>query len=396
MIRLIPLLVVALAMPSFAQTQPATAPATQQLSLEEERAKNRKSAEEEFAGLQTISARPLSQIFDLIVDHDQLVLVPKMASTNGEPKRVEITDFPGLASVRVGTDKDAPTQINSMQMQHYSFSGPGVREKITQLLAPPTYLHIAQGVDAETYSVDVSLMRQPEDQADPNSKIVTTMYVTKFGPDEDDVIAKLSIKADSFVALRRKYPRETQAYLVPILRDLHETKVLAVDPLVARQVLGGKSKTSDEMVAKIKAAMAKFDSDKFQEREVAAKELAALGGEAAMYLRDAPRTGWSQEQSNGVDAFLASFGAIAPDEAEKLAASPAFLIDVLYSDDASLRQAAVARLKKIAKDKPIEFDNSASEETRFDQIDHLSRELLGPPATQLSSEKPIIDSTRAP
>jgi hypothetical protein len=385
-------------MPAFAQsTKPAaaTAPATQQLTLEQERARNRKSAEEEFSGLQTLSARPLSQIFDLIVDRDQLVLVPKMGSTNGDPKRVEITDFPGIASVRVGTDKDAPTQINSMQIQHYSFTGPGVREKITQLLAPPTYLHIAQGIDAEAYSVDVSLMRQPEDQSDPNSKIITAMYVTKFGPDEGDVVAKLSLKADSFVALRRKYPRETQTYLVPILRDLHQTKVLAVDPLVAGQVLGGKSKVSDEALKKIKAAMAKFDSDKFQERESAAKELQALGGEAAMYLRDAPRTGWSQEQSNGVDAFLAKFGAIAPEEAEKLAASPAFLLDVLYSDDASLRQAAIARLKKLAKGNPIDFDNSASEETRFDQIDHLSRELLGAPATQMSTETPMSDSTRA-
>jgi hypothetical protein len=395
MTRSISLLLLALAMPAVAQTKPATAPnaTTQALTLEQERANNRKSAEEEFAGLQSIPPRPIGQIFDLIVDHDQLVLVPKLASTGNDAKRVEITDFPGVASVRVGTEKDA-NQINSMQMQHYSFDGPGVRVKITQLLAPPTYLHIAQGIDAEKFSVDVSLMRQPEDQSDPNSKIVTTMYVTKFGPDEGDVVAKLSLKADSFVALRRAYPRETQAYIVPVLRDLHQTDVLAVDPLVARQVLGGKSKVSDEMLAKIKAALAKFDSDKFQERESAAKELASLGGEAALYLRDAPRTGWSQEQTNGVDAFLASFSTISPEEAEKLGSSPGFLIDVLYSDDATLRQAAIARLKKIAKDKPIEYDDTAAEAKRFDQIDRISRELLGSPATQLSTEKPQAIDTR--
>jgi hypothetical protein len=388
-----PLLLLALAAPTFAQSTkpsaPATASATQPLTLEQERAKNKKSAEEEFAGLQPIPSCSIAQLFDLIIDRDQLVLVPKLAATNNDPKRVEITDFPGLASVRVGTDKDSASQITSMQMQHYSFDGPGVRVKITQLLAPPAYLHIAQGIDAEKFSVDVSLMRQPEDQGDPNSKIVTTMYVTKFGPDEGDVIAKLSLKADSFVALRRKYPRETQAYLVPILRDLHQTDVLAVDSLVARQVLGGKSKVSDEMLAKIKAALAKFDSDKFQERESAAKDLQSLGGEAALYLREAPRTGWSQEQTNGVDAFLASFSTIAPEEAEKLAASPAFLLDVLYSDDAGLRQAAVDRLKKIAKDKPMNYDDNAPLEKRLDQIDRLSHDLLGAPATQLSTDKPV-------
>ncbi|HTL27727.1 MAG TPA: hypothetical protein VL282_00835 [Tepidisphaeraceae bacterium] len=376
-----------------------SAPATAQaLTLEQERAKNRKSAEEEFAHLQTLAPRSIHDLFDFIIDHDQLVLIPRLGPTDNEPKRVEITDFPGLASIMIGTDKDAAKQVSSVKLQHYGFTGPGIRLKITQLLAPPTSLQIAQGIDAEAYSQDVSLMRQAEDPTDPNSKIVTTMYITRFGPDDGDITAKLSLKAASFVDLRRKYPRETQAYLVPILRDLRQVKVLAVDPMVAQQVLGAKSKPKDATVTKVNAVLAKFDSDKFQERESAAKDLQALGGEAALYLRNANRGGWSQEQINGVDAFLASFSTIDKEQASELAKSPAFLIDVLYGDDPGIRQSALDQLKKISShEKPIDFDNNADDEKRYDQIDRLSREILGPPATQLATEKPQqIDTAHQP
>ena len=360
--RSVLLLSLALACPAAAQKPSSTStsrPSTQETALDQEREKNRRASEEKFANLQSIQARPINEIFQLGLDQDQLILIPKMASTDNSPRRIEVTDFPGLASVTIGTDKDGSNQINSVQMQHESFSGPGIILKITQLLAPPTSLQIAQGVEAETYGLNISLMRQQEDPSDPNSKPVTRLYVQKFAPNDGDLVAQLSLKAPSFVELRRRYPRETQAYLVPILRDLKQMQVLAVDPLLAQQVLGAKSKAGEELIKKVNAVLAKFDSDQFQARESAAKELQSLGGEAALYLRNADRSGWSQEQINGVEAFLASFSTIPHEEAKKLAASPAFLLDVLYSEDVNLREAAIEQLKKVAEGKPIEFDQDA-------------------------------------
>ena len=101
----------------------------------------------------------------------------------------------------------------------------------------------------------------------------------------DDVIGQYNLAAPNFRELRRRYPRETEEFIVPILRDLQLQKVLAPDARVTSQVLQTEFKPTQEFSKKIDAALAKFDSDDFQTREQAAKDLAALGQPAAPALR---------------------------------------------------------------------------------------------------------------
>ena len=98
----------------------------------------------------------------------------------------------------------------------------------------------------------------------------------------------------------------------------------------------------------------------------------------------ADRTGWSIDRSNGVDAFLAQFETQPAAELSRLKSDPAFLLDCLYSEDASIRANAAAQLQKLVRN-PVAIDPNADLQARAAMVDRLYPQLLKPttnPATQ--------------
>src|SRR5206468_2986312 len=134
---------------------------------------------------------------------------------------------------------------------------------------------------------------------------------------------------------------------------------------------------------KIDAALAKFDSDKFQEREQAATDLAELGQSAAMALSHADRKGWSLDRQSGVDAFLSQYKAMNDEELAKLRQEPIFLMDCLYSEDPSIRAVAGKMIEKQAN---VKIDPDASGEAREQMIDRAYARLFRPLPTQPTSK----------
>ena len=133
------------------------------------------------------------------------------------------------------------------------------------------------------------------------------------------------------------------------------------------------------LAKKIDAVLVKFDSDNFQDREQAAKDLAALGEPAALALRHADRKGWSIDRSSGVDAFLAQFQTMPQEQVAELRKAPIFLLDCLYSDDASIRSSAA---KAMSERTGMTIDPTATGDARDRMIDRAFPKLFKPLATQ--------------
>ena len=198
----------------------------------------------------------------------------------------------------------------------------------------------------------------------------------------DDVIGQYNLAAPNFRELRRRYPRETEEFIVPILRDLQLQKVLAPDARVTSQVLQTEFKPTQEFSKKIDAVLAKFDSDDFQTREQAAKDLAALGQPAALALAHADRKSWSIDRQSGVDAFLSQYKSMPADDAAKLRHDPIFLLDCLYSEDAPIREKAAALLQTITG---MSLNSDDTGTARDESIDHVFGKIFPPLATRPAS-----------
>ena len=121
---------------------------------------------------------------------------------------------------------------------------------------------------------------------------------------------------------------------MPILRDLQLQTILAPDPRIASQVLQNAIQTGRGAAKKIDAALAKFDSDDFQEREQAAKDLAELGEPAAMApdARRPQRLVDRPHKAASMRFFAVQIDA-ADEQIAKLRHDPIFLLDCLYSED---------------------------------------------------------------
>jgi hypothetical protein len=103
----------------------------------------------------------------------------------------------------------------------------------------------------------------------------------------------------------------------------------------------------------------------------------------------------SDEQRGRIDAFVAQFRTVAPEQAERYRRDPDFLLDCLFADDEAIRVRALEQLRKLTG-KSIEFDVSANEETRLAAIEKL-RSLVGArPATQESAGLKAQSSAATP
>ncbi|HMB96746.1 MAG TPA: hypothetical protein VKK61_11955, partial [Tepidisphaeraceae bacterium] len=171
----------------------------------------------------------------------------------------------------------------------------------------------------------------------------------------------LKLSANDFWDLRMQHGREVDQYLRPIIRDFQqESAVFAIPPAMAWQALGTNYTPDEKMLKRVNDVVARLDADNFREREKAMQDLKALGQPAAIALWRIDRQKLSPQQSTAIDSFLADFSRLSQKQAQQMADDKSFLLDVLYSDDATLRQLALDRLSKI-ENRKIELVRDANE-----------------------------------
>ncbi len=256
------------------------------------------------------------------------------------------------------------------------FSPPGSMSVWTTVSATDGRVQLARDYESSTVSGTTELIQDPPAMAEQMATeppVRLTIRRTNELTNRDEV--KLNLTAKTFVALCREHPAETQEYLRPIFNDLgSEAAVFAPDPAAVWQALAEDWTPSESLVDSVKEAIAKFDSDDFQQRRSAAHELHVMGEPAALTLMQMDRSKFSAAVSAGVDTFLAPYLPLSPQEAKRLGADRDFLLDSQYSSDLALRKLAATRLAKLTG-RAVGFDPAGDEQTRLEGVRRFREEI---------------------
>ena len=187
----------------------------------------------------------------------------------------------------------------------------------------------------------------------------------------------LRLTAPSFADLLRKHGGPAAKYLAPVFRDLggQDAAVFGVDPHVAWQLFPDAVEPDEALASKVIALVERLNDGDFRHREAAAADLAALGGPAALVLREFDRAALTPEQNTRISAFLADFRQLDPGEAAALLADPEFLLRCFsYSEAEPIRAAAVRTLDGLVGP-PVHLDPAADPRARLAAADALRDEL---------------------
>jgi hypothetical protein len=199
------------------------------------------------------------------------------------------------------------------------------------------------------------------------------IFANDNGP--DGFVNKNFIEKD-FVTMRQRHHAETEQWLRPVFRELHQEAVFGADPAMAWQVLAPQWPIDSKMKGAVESKLAGLDADDFRVRRRTADELEHLGRDAALVMMKIDRKGLSDEQNLRVDEVIGRFKSIPDAEARRLASDANFLIDCLYTEDPIARRLALERLRGVTN-KPLDFDMTAPEDDRIKAVNAL-RDVLIP------------------
>lgn len=168
--------------------------------------------------------------------------------------------------------------------------------------------------------------------------------------------AQVDVRAGSFDELLRKYPAVCAKHLAPLFRRFNQDlTIFRVDSHLGWQLFPEAFNADAATSSKVLGLVERLDADDFRERELATTELDVIGGAAVVVLNDVDRTPLSAEQRTRIDAVLARFNRLEPDEIAKLLEDTEFLLRCyVYGETEAIRGAAVRVMaQKFGADKVI-------------------------------------------
>jgi hypothetical protein len=374
--------------PAIAQTtQPATAPATQELTLDQLREEERRTVEQRLKDLPAAGPYSREQAIALAQEDRRLVARTQIPPTEGN-RRLTISDDPhGLWHATVYGDPNARETNGFFLVERYDFSDPSIVFSLAAITANPQQINITGNWERPDGMLQLDLIDR-FGSVDDEGGIDTggvRLIVSGFGLDGDRTV-NVRLESRDLTTLRRQHPRLVNTYLRPVLRQLGQEQLLAIDERLAWQVLGGEQPVDPKAQQRVNELLPALDADAFAERQAAVEALKQLGSEGALVLMKLDRATLSPEQRAQIDQVLAHYKQASARDVSALADDLDFLLDVLLTDNADLRALALARLKQ-KTDQPIDFDPAADPATRTQRVIELRAALLPPPATQATDAK---------
>jgi hypothetical protein len=378
MVRALSLIILtSVALAPIARAGPATKPATE----DEEKKQLEFQSAAEAKRLPGLVVQSPADVVHLSVRADMLRAewLPK-----GSPPQLRLgLPNPGIvATVTIPRLNGETGTPHGFFMLLRDFSPPGSMSVWTTVSATDGRVQLARDYESSAVSGTTELIQDApamaeQMQTEPPVRLTIRRSNEVTGRDE----VKLNITATTFVALCRDHPAETQEYLRPIFNDLgSEAAVFAPDPAAVWQALAEDWTPTDSLMDSVKEAIAKFDSDDFQQRRSAAHALHLMGEPAALTLmrmgRSGDRSKFSAAVSAGADTFLAPYLPLSPQEAKRLGNDRDFLLDSQYSSDLELRKLAAVRLAKVTG-RPVGFDPAGDEQTRLEAVRRARQEIAG-------------------
>jgi hypothetical protein len=282
--------------------------------------------------------------------------------------RADVEGFPGFCTIMV--------QPIGNGAYYFTFNNVDYPELLGQsnvsVSMQQGYLQISRNFNSRTKSANINLV-QTSGRAiygQPDG-VQLNVYA---GDNAGRMNVSVNLQAADFVSLRRKYPREVNEHLRPMLRDLKLENVFAVDPTTAWQVFNDEWKGNAAVAAQVKSLLDGLERDAYADRERARQAIRKLGPDAALEIYRMDRADLSPEQNCQLDAVVAAHVSMSRAEAAKMADDVDFLLDCLYSDDATIRAVSLKHLERVTR-KNLGFDPAEEYNARVVRVEALRAEL---------------------
>jgi hypothetical protein len=378
MIHRIPLLVALCLFPGIPLTAdaPAADDGERPATLEQLKAERENTARQEAALLPTLGTFTAQQVIRFELEEGFLILKTGLPDTTGQ-SRIEIEGLPGVTTVHVQRrpEEFGPDVPFVFHLIHQDFSSPDLIQVQSSVFYSPAALNAARDVESPSEIVSTQLIQSLSlPPGLPGTEDPIRLYVRRHDDSGENTV-DLRADARSFEQLHRQHPRVVAQYLQPLLRDLGQGHLFAVDSRVAWQVFPELFQPDDELQRQVEQIVLRLDDEDFQQREQASEALEQLGQTGALMLMTIDRRGLSAEQNARIEAFLEEYRPLEPEEARQYREDSSFLLDLLMSDERIFREVALRQLRDI-HDIELEFDLDAGGEERAAQVQRL-REQLG-------------------
>ncbi len=341
-------------------------------------AQQRKQMETAFASMSKLEQTKVQDVFTLRMENKSLVchtpLLEKEPIRQGQ-MRAEIEGLGALTSVQVTKivlgGAQGPQEIKSFVLTTYDYCDPNVITTVSVQSQAYYFVIERQSQLPDGYrSIRLTQQGMNTGPARAGQCQLTIIQTTNGG----QLPTNINLDAPDFYTLLRRYPKEADLYLRPVLRQIGQEAVFSPDPLIAWQVFSSRWKADDKISQKVESILPKLDAADFRSRDAALKEVQDLGRNGAAVLLHLDRARLTPEQNMRIERALAPFTQLPGREADRLRSDAGFLLDCLYGEDGAVRAAALDRLKEVSG-KEIKFDLNADPLRRSDAVAALRREL---------------------
>jgi hypothetical protein len=329
---------------------------------------SRNANEAMLKGFASLGRHRLEDLMRLRVEGRFLSLSTPLATIpNEQPRRVSIDNLPGFTFINVHRDPSTGS------LDRYSLSAADFpREKITTTISV-SYQGGSLTITRSTRSADamhqVIFMQQRGLQSSGGDAV--ELFIVS---SSDYQPQQLTFTSPDFLSFLRDHPEQTDVYVRPMLRQLQAEPLLCPDPSVAWQVFSDLRKPDPVMARRIDELLPALNDPDYHVRNQTLIRLKQFGRDAVDVIENMDRSRLTPEQNVRLDRFLLQYEQLSSKEVGRLRADPTFLLDCLYSDDVSVRQAAVDRLRTTFRP-DLEFDVNASTEARAGAVATLRQQL---------------------
>lgn len=367
---------------------PATRPATTvpAIPLDDLRRHNEADVRKSAAEIPEMPPRAIERLIALRLDDRGLIeAVPVVGETDGVKRLDPPPPIGGLVNVNASPGSPDGSRPPFIDFQHVDFAPPepgGVMHAL-QVFSRGDYLQISWDDTAVARSSRVQYIQAPQMSDDPQQNV--RLYYDLFDAVTDDHLDHKQLSAASFPDLLRLHRDDTVRLLIAPLRrrGLHAT-LLATPPALAWQVLGDRMTAPPELARTVAELIARLDSERFADREAAAKRLREMGAPAVVVLRKIDRSGFSEEQRQAIETIVAQYARLPEQQATGLDADPLFLIGCLYADTPDLWPAAAELLQKAVGETAAL--GATTEERRAEADRLLDRHVIDPAARRAATQ----------
>ena len=318
--------------------------------------------DEQLSRMKLLSQTQMADVLRIRLGEKKLSLRTPMPSTPGEGSvRLRLQGVPHDVLLRIVGGAGTPQRHNifdpsaddaatpaagvepeNLQFSVFDYSQPRMIYTLS-VAFQPRLLEIVRQMQYPTgYRMVQVLEQRSRGDSNPDSSLELVVNESSNGERPQ---VNLTLEAENFATFLERYPRESELYLRPVLRELQQEAVFAPDERVAWQVFLDQWKPDPAATQKVSAQLPALDDGDYRVRERAVAQLQALGRDGAIALLCLDRRALSLEQTTRIDRVLAPYAQLRPKEAARLRSSASFLLDCLYCDDVKIRQAALERCR---------------------------------------------------